>query len=86
MPTAKKLAPRALSIITGRGLHSEHGVAVVKPAVIELLAAPAYAALQASEAPGNPGELLISAARLKAWCKHAQKKKPGHASDHIIDW
>ena len=54
-------------IITGRGKHSDEGVALLRPAVLEMLAQPEYAALGAAIDPGNEGCVRVSAARLVGW-------------------
>lgn len=56
-----------LKIITGRGKRSRNQIAVIKARVVQMLSQPQYEALKASEAAGNPGLLVIRAAKLKAW-------------------
>ena len=63
----RAFAVAPLLIVTGRGLRSEAGVAVLKPTITRMLAAPEYAPLQATGVPGNPGRLSISADSLRAW-------------------
>ena len=60
-------------IITGRGMRSENSIAVVKPAVITMLAEDRYAALATYEVTGNPGRLRIHSAALAAWIEAAAR-------------
>ena len=56
-----------LVIITGRGNHSDDGVVLLRPAVLEMLAQPEYAALDAAIDPNNDGCVRVAAARLAEW-------------------
>ena len=50
---------------------------VVKPAVLEMLARPEYAALRAAEVAGNAGCLVVADARLRAWARTAPPPRDG---------
>ena len=56
-----------LMIITGRGNHSDDGVVLLRPAVMDMLAQPAYAALDAAIDPNNDGRVRVTAACLAEW-------------------
>ena len=71
------MAPDAagLTIITGQGKHSEDSVAVIKPQIEAMLAAPAYAGLAAAVDAANPGRLVVSAENLRAWARATSPSK-----------
>ena len=56
-----------LVIITGRGNHSDGGIVLLRPAVLEMLDQPEYAALEAAIAPDNDGRVRVAATRLAEW-------------------
>jgi pentatricopeptide repeat protein len=69
---------RDLVIITGRGEHSEDSVALLKPAVLEMLAQPEYAGLGAAVDPDNEGRVRVPAARVVDW---SSDERTGPADD-----
>ena len=56
-----------LMIITGRGKRSDDGIAKLRPAVLEMLAEPEYAALGAAIDSNNKGCVRVPAACLVNW-------------------
>ena len=68
-----------LVIITGRGKHSEDGAALLRPAVLEMLAQPEYAVLDAAIDPSNEGCVRVPAARLVCWSLDERTKNPAEA-------
>lgn len=72
-------SPDDLVIITGRGKGSKyltHQTPVIKVAITEMLYLPEYTALEATEAVGNPGCLIVKGASLCAW-RLAESHKEG---------
>lgn len=71
-------SPDDLVIITGRGKGSKYltpgGEPVIKVAIVEMLSLPEYAALEATEAEGNPGCLTVKATSLRAWLTEQQQE------------
>ena len=72
---------RDLTIVTGRGKGSFKQIAVVKERVIEMLSQPPYVGLKASEPVGNPGCLIIKAAKLNAWLLTSQPRRGREGQD-----
>jgi pentatricopeptide repeat protein len=60
-------AQTSLTVITGKGLHSEDSIAIVKPSIAAMLAEGSYVALNATEVGGNPGRLEIPQPALEDW-------------------
>ena len=71
-----------LVIITGRGKHSDEGVALLRPAVLEMLAQPEYAALGAAIDPGNEGRVRVPAARLIGCSSDERTVSTDDGGDH----
>ena len=58
-----------LVIITGVGKNSEDGIALLRPAILDMLAQPEYASLGASVDLDTDGHVRVAAARLLAWAE-----------------
>ena len=51
------------------------GEPVIKVAIVKMLSLPEYAALEATEAEGNPGCLTVKATSLRAWLTEQQQEE-----------
>jgi pentatricopeptide repeat protein len=74
-----------LVIITGRGKRSVNGVLLLGPAILDMLAQPAYAVLGAAADPNNDGCVLVSAACLLEWAPLASKSARAHGNTATDD-
>ena len=56
-----------LTFITGKGMHSESNVAIVKPEIKSMLESAEFSRLNARVPETNPGKLHVELEDLRAW-------------------